>query len=512
MNFKLSKTHQVYFVAALISVLLSALTIYHYPVFNGDGVLYFKTATAFWTGGIKAAIVVYGWPFYSIVLAIVSHVFHLSLLHSGYLLNYIFSVLTVLIFIKIVKELGGTTKLLWIAALVMLAYIDFNHFRADILRDNGYWFFYLLSVFYLFRFIQNTRCIYAILWGFSILIGALFRIEGAIFFLLAPFIIFLFKDMSFFQKLKSYFKLNVVLIALALVMSAVFMSHLTQGYHSEKLSDSFSQVISGVSTIYYSLNSMWLNTKLHVIGPLAVNESANFVFFGLFGLYVYSVLALISLGYFIAAIYAQLKKVNPGFGNNRLILFWCIFINLLVTSAFFLQNQGFLSDRYIIPLALTFMIFVPFGLSYLYERWQECPKKWNGNNILFWFVCLTIIWMAVGSLWRFGPSKIYIYKSARWIRKNTPQDSKVYTNHTVLGTLVERKSGGFTPTYSVYFTYQKISQRPWSGYNYAIFITSSGDKKYVSQIEKTMKQKPIEVYYDNHRRDQAYIFKITRKK
>lgn len=511
MNFKLSKTHQVYFVAVFISLFLSVLTIYHYPVFNIDGLLYFKAANVFLAHGLKASMDIYAWPLFPVLLAYISKVFHLSLLQAAYLLNFIFSTLIVLMFIKLVQELGVSTRLLWLAALVILVYIDFNHYRSDVLRDHGYWFFYLFSIFSFLRFTQTFKWSDAILWGLSILIATLFRIEGGIFFLLAPFIIFLFKDISFFQQLKSYIKLNILLIALVLIMLAFFITHLSSSYHSEKLSGSIYNISSGLTVIINQLNDMYVHTKQYIIGPLAINDAANFVFFGLLGLYLYTIISLISLGYLIPAIYAQFNNMMPNQTNKRFVLFWYILINLIVTSAFFLQNQGFLSDRYLIPLALTLMLFVPFGLNYLYQHWRKHSQQLNIHNLLFWFVCLTIVWMAVGSLWRFGPSKVYIYKSAQWIRKNTPADAKVYTNHAVLGTLVERQSGGYDPAQADYFTTQKIAQKPWTGYNYAIFVMTSDDQKYIVQIEQTMEQLPIEAYYDNHHRDQAYIFQFKKR-
>ncbi len=510
MNFKSSKTYQVYFVAAIASIFLSILRFYHYPVFNIDGLLYLKAANAFLSQGLKASMSVYGWPFYSIILALISKSLHLTLLHTGYLLNYIFSVLTVLIFIRLVEELGGSTKLLWLAALIILTYLSFNHFRADILRDNGYWFFYLLSIFYLFRFMQNTKWSYAILWGLSILIGALFRIEGIMFLLLVPFVVFFCRQFSMTDRFKSYIKLNILLSVFVIILSVVFFLHHNVLLQSGRLYELLKEFSGGVH-LFVNFPSMNIGVKQHVIGQLAANDSVVFLFFGLLGLFLYNVVGIISLGYLVATCFARFKPENSSIRPMLLILAWYVAINVFVLSVYFLQQEGFLSDRYLIALALTLLIFVPFGLSYLYERWRECPKKLNVNNILFWFVCLTIVWMTVGSLHRFGPSKVYIYKSAQWIRKNAPKNAKIYTNHAVLGSLVERQSGGYEPQNSDYFTDQKIVQKPWAGYNYAIFVISNHDKKTILQIEQTMKQKPIQVYYGNHHRDQAAIFKIPKE-
>ena len=509
MNFKISNTRQVYFVAVAMSLLLSALTIYHYPVFNLDGVLYLKTAHVFLQQGLKPAIAVYELPFYSIVIALVSKLFHLSLIHTAYLLNYVFPALVVMTFLALVKELGASKKLLWLAAFVILAYIDFNHYRADFLRGQGYWFFYLLSIFFLFQYSKSFKWMFAFLWAVSALVAALFRIEGVVLFLLVPFVIFLFPGISFSEKVKQFLKINFILIIMSAVLAIVIILYRGALQNSGQIMVWLGQLTNGLSLIISSLQQMNAGLTNHVMGPIAQHQAAGFLVCGLIGLYFLNIVQVLSLGYLIPLLFAPVKNVLPINRTKHLILIWYVAINLLFTSVFFVQLGGFLSDRYLLPLTLTLLCFVPFGFAYLYERWKQRIKFWGFYQLMFLLTCLLVASMVIGSLYRFGPSKVYIYKSAVWIRKNAPASAKIYTNHEVLGALIERRSGGYEPAQSDYFTYQKITKKPWSGYNYAIFITSNRDKKHISQIEKTMNRAPIQVYYDNHRRDQAYIFRIS---
>ena len=245
-----------------------------------------------------------------------------------------------------------------------------------------------------------------------------------------------------------------------------------------------------------------------------------------------------SLGYLVSVIYAQIDEKLLSSCREKKILYWYIAINIIITSVFFVQVNAFLSGRYLIPLALTLLCFVPFGLSSLYHRWKARTKTWTIHNVLFWFVVFSMLVMTIGSLHRFGPSKGYIYKSAAWIRKNTPETATVYTNHEVLAFLTDRQFAEYHCGVAIkdqqveekhvpfsFFAIQgltmdvskkttcsvedNISQKLWEGYDYVILVVSKDNNELIDQFEGVAHVQPIKVFSDNPRRgDQSYIFKL----
>src|SRR5574338_787231 len=58
---------------ALLTVLLMATAILAGRIINPDGVLYIDTAQAFLDKGLSGALASYPWPFYPILIGLVSH-------------------------------------------------------------------------------------------------------------------------------------------------------------------------------------------------------------------------------------------------------------------------------------------------------------------------------------------------------------------------------------------------------------------------------------------------------
>lgn len=495
----------------IVSFLLTTITIYHYPVINIDGLFYFKIANRYLHEGGRATFSHCAWPFYPILLGVLQKFTHLGFLKIAYLLNYIFSALTVVVFALIVGELGGSKKQVWFGLLTILIFISFNHYRGEILRDHGYWLFYLFSVYFLMRFCKINRLFSAILWGASLFIALLFRIEGFLFLIFSPSVILFLQDIAFLQKIKMLFKLYFVPV-IALGLGVILLKHL--GLSSHQLNDTnrlYNEITSGFLLIYSNIHNMYWHIRQTAIGGLASNQDAAlFLVFGLVGLYLFDFLSVITWGFFIPIVCSIFLSGKELFSNSRRVLFIYVFINIALTFGFFLQYRGFLSSRYLFPMALTLALLVPFGFSILYQRWQCVPRKLNLNNLLFCLTCILMFAMLLGSLHRFGHSKVYIYKAAVWVRKNTTTDSKIYTNHAVLGYLTERSSGGYEPAQADYFSFDKMANQPWKGYDYAVFVTDNSHIKEMVAVEKMTNSEPLKVFFDNHNRDQAFIFRLSK--
>ncbi len=181
----LSPGQRLYFLAILGSIILSWL-LNRNALINPDGVLYIQTAQAFLQGGLDAALAVYKWPFYSILIALIHQITQLSMDNAAILLNTFLCILIVTGFISLVKRLGGNYQVQVCAAIIILLHTGLNDHRAYIIRDFGHWAFMLYAVYFLIVYAQNRQLRYALAFGCSIFIAFLFRTEALFILLFAP--------------------------------------------------------------------------------------------------------------------------------------------------------------------------------------------------------------------------------------------------------------------------------------------------------------------------------------
>ena len=143
--------------AVLISFALSAWAQYSDGIVNRDGILYLEAAAQLEQGQWSAALAVYTWPFYSALIALMSYLTGLGVEPAAHLLDALLFALMVWAFINVVAELGGDRKTLVAAALVVLLAPQLNEHRSDIFRDNGYWAFYLLSLWLFIKYMLRSK-------------------------------------------------------------------------------------------------------------------------------------------------------------------------------------------------------------------------------------------------------------------------------------------------------------------------------------------------------------------
>ncbi len=135
------------------------------------------------------------WPFYSVLIYAIARLTHFSYLNSAFLLNGFFTLISVLTFINLVNQLSKNQRVVWLAAAVILLAQEFNAVRTDIVRDHGFWAFYLLSVLFLLKYFRQSELNFfswpfSFGWAICLIVATLFRVEGVIFLILMPFAVF----------------------------------------------------------------------------------------------------------------------------------------------------------------------------------------------------------------------------------------------------------------------------------------------------------------------------------
>ena len=195
---------QLQFWIVLLSVLIATQVQYiQHGWINPDSVLYLEAAKFFSNGNWQAGFEVFPWPFYALCIALVNTITQLGVHFSAQLLNVLFFAIATYSYIQIIQLAGGKQKqmiagaLIWLSAQYMIGGV-----LEMLMRDQGFWAFFLLSIVFFIRFYQQHRLKDALLWQACIIVATLFRIEAILYLLFLPFILLFQIGLSTKQKWK----------------------------------------------------------------------------------------------------------------------------------------------------------------------------------------------------------------------------------------------------------------------------------------------------------------------
>lgn len=496
----------VYIAATVISLILSIWAAFKSAVINPDAICYVLSAESLKTDSVSSIMHLCAqaqWPFYSYLIYLVSSFTHLSYVASAYTLNGLFSLLSVLFFIKIVETLGGSLRTLWFAALVILLSHEFTNVREYIIRDHGFWAFYLGSLLSLLQFYRQPRFQTALIWAACCVLATLFRIEGAVFFLLVPLTAFMDRSCSFSHRIKHFFMLNVVLI-LGVACAGLWLYFHTAISIGKvgRLHELAQQVHSGLLVIADQYRMTRTALASYVLSTDAVVHS-DMILCALFvGWYAISLILNISWIYAAILIYGIATRATRFASTDRMVLLWYLFINVVITFSFLLERL-FLSKRYLIALSLVLMVWVPFILNTLAER----AKQSNKHRFVCVIVWICIFISALGGIFEFGYSKAYIRNAGRWLATNVPSSASIYTNDLQImyysnhfGTQIFTLPRDFTQLTT-------IQHARWKKFDYLALRLNNKSDAAANAILKNIHLLPVEVY-TNNRGDRVVIYKV----
>jgi hypothetical protein len=490
----------VYFTAAIVSVLLSYWIGSHHVVLNPDAICYLQSAELV-PQGLSAVMALCDqstWPFYQVLIAGLVAMTKCSYEHAAFMLNGLFSLFTVLIFIRIVALFTDNKRLLWLAAVVILFAHELNVFKQDIIRDHGFWCFYLLSIFFLLRFFQQKEWLAALGWSGSLVLATLFRIEGAIFLAFIPMLTWFEWKQPWFARLKAFVQLNLpmLLVAGLVLLVAIMHPEVSLGRLAElrshfQLSNFYTDVIQHYIALADELGRSVLGRS--------ENDKYLVYFFTLVVWYISIVISGLSLIYAVLFGYAVVKKSFKAECNAKLVLWGYIALNVLLTFIFLVQNQ-FVSKRYIIALALTLMLWVPFALNDLIAQWSK--RRWP--------LVLAIIFISisgVSSVYHLGGSKQYIRAAGDWLDQNVAQTAKIYSNDYQVMYYSQHFGNQIFAKQREYADLHGLQGGQWKQYDYLAIRLNKKSLITEAKLLHELDSLPVVVFTGKHSEDQIRIYR-----
>lgn len=502
-NVKVNSFPMAYGVAVLLSVFIFWLQWRTMTVINDDGILYLQGVKRYWDFGFSTAQQLYSWPFYSILIAWVSHFFTLEPEATALGLNLIFQIMITLSFMGIVQRLGGRPFILWLGMIVVLFFPVLHHFRVQIIRDFGFWGCYLGSIYSLMVYAQTRRWGYGIVWGMLVLLAGLFRVEGLVFLWTIPFVAWFLPAKGWRERLNIFCMLSSVGWAL---LGAIFIWLFTGSSHSVDQTGRFSQIpfalIHGADFTLNNLSLAISQMKQAVLSREARDAGWIILACGLVGYFLFM------LGKTFGIIYIGLwgygiKVRALILAKSELIIIIGLFLVNLLIDLYFTANFLFISERYVAALLFIPLLWVPFAIDRLWEYWQQRETKPR------WIIPTLTLTLAIISVFQFmdlGYSKIYLQKSGQWLRTETPINSRIYTNVPP----VFYYARGLTDEWpkGIDQRLMAIQDGSWNQYDYLAIRYPHADSLLQHEIETKINLLPFKIFA-NERGGRVIVYRTT---
>jgi hypothetical protein len=212
------RNHAVVAATAITSIAISLYLYAGRDIINSDGILYLDVSRAFLNEGFTAAMDMFAWPFFSILVGLVHVATGLNLENAALTLNAVFQLFTCLLFVRIYQEVASSDSRPWVAAIVILCFPLLNDYRGMVIRDFGFLVFLLAGLLQFLRYGKSHDWKNAIGWQLFMVLAALFRIEAIAFAAIAPFY-FVCRRAQLASNFIDYLRLNSLFLGAILLLA-----------------------------------------------------------------------------------------------------------------------------------------------------------------------------------------------------------------------------------------------------------------------------------------------------
>jgi hypothetical protein len=411
--------HLFWLIVAASIVLAARMQAIQHGWINPDSVLYLEAAKLIVIGDFRGAYNIFGWPFYALCIGIVSKLTGLGVHLSAQFLNMVFFGIATASFLKIIQLAGGKNLTLFAGALLLFGNL---YIVGDVLemlmRDEGFWAFYLTALVCFIRYLQHEKVSDAILWQVSIIIATLFRIEAILFLLFLPLITLWIKSST----IKEKFQLLLTVYSLSLVIGLVIVTAiLTQPQISMAQFGRLNEIFN--ANLYYEFTKLLFAQADKMSNLVLGSYLEEFAIPGLLLTFLYVIgskiltaAGWIGTGLALVGFKHSSKKIPI---TVRSILLTTCAIALFI-MALIIIKVFVLSSRYVVSLAWILLVFASFQLA---ELSSNSGKK---QRTLFIIICITLCLCFVKNILPKREGYNYQQNAVSWIKSHNTQNQAVF--------------------------------------------------------------------------------------
>lgn len=426
-NLEALSCRKLHWMAVGLSILIAAQVQYiQHGWINPDSVLYLEAAKLFTQGAWQAGFDVFNWPFYALCIAFVSKITTLNVHLTAQILNVLFFSIATYSFIQLIQLAGGKQRQIIVGALIWLsAQYMIGGVLEMLLRDEGFWAFFLTSIVFFIRFYKSGYYSDAFFWQISAIAATLFRIEAITYLLLLPFSLFFYQQATFSKKIKQFLKCNFLSI---IAIIGIFFAILIVDSVSMK---SFGRLNEVFTVNLYNELTKQLFTKSTIMSTQVLGRFLDeFAVPGLLMTFIYIIIiksisatGIVNIGLAAFAMQARKRLIN----DTVFYILIVVAIIALLNMSLIIVKVFVLSGRYVLALSFVLMILAAF---YLADLLQYLEQKNQRRKKIKWIVIALLAFMFLSLIKNILPKQDgynYMQDAIAWIdQHNLPKQEVFY--------------------------------------------------------------------------------------
>ena len=386
---------------------------------NPDTVLYFEQARLITLGDWRGAIKVFNWPLYGACIATVHKISGLGIHQSAQVLNVMFFGMATASFLTIIQLAGGGTRVMLAGTLLLFGG---QYLVGDVLemlmRDEGFWAFYLASLVFFIRYMQHNKLSDALLWQACIIIATLFRIEAICYLIGLPLSLLFMHEISWKSRLKRTLNAySIAIVGFFAIFAAIFLSKNLSISNFGRLQEVFTLNL-------YQEFTQKLFTQAQLMSSQVLGKYLEeYALTGLLLIFVYAIIAkTISATGLFAAIFAgfTLKNRGKNIEPKAYLVLKTAAIIALVSMALIIVKVFVLSGRYVAGLSWILLIL---GAFYFASLHITKDKK------IALITSMIVVVLCLGFVKNILPKRQgyhYMLEAAAWVKANNKENKPVF--------------------------------------------------------------------------------------
>ncbi len=469
---------------------------------NPDTVLYFEQARLIALGDWAGAIKVFNWPLYGACIAAVHKITGVDIHLSAQLLNMLSFGIATASFLTIIQLAGGGTRVMLAGTLLLFGG---QYLVGDVLemlmRDEGFWAFYLSSLVFFIRYMQHNKTSDALLWQTCIIIATLFRIEAICYLIGLPLSLLLVKGLRCKDRIKQIMEAySIGIIALTTIAGTIALSENVSISNFGRLQEVFTP------NLYQEFTKKLFTQASIMSSQVLGNYLDEFALSGLLLTFIYVIITkAISATGLIATVFAGLTLKNHGHNiepKAYLALKMAVIV-ALVSMALIIIKVFVLSSRYAAGLSWILLILGAFYFATLLA---------NKDKKIALIASLIIVALCLGYIKNILPKRQgynYMQEAATWLKQhNTNQESvfynesrmRFYTNEPFAGTWSDNElvvSDAISNKSIQNYTYLVISQSYIKLDKNALIISELQNYTEIKRFDSFKAKNSIVIYRKN---------------
>lgn len=395
---------------------------------NPDAVHYLEVARRFSVGDVSGAVSLYNWPLFPWLVAKLSQLTGLGLENAARSITIISFGIVTWSFLTLIREAGGSQRTL-IAGAVLLFSAPYliRSILPMIVRDQGFWAFYLLSLLFFLRFYQQQKWAHGLAWQLCIIVATLFRIEAVSLMVLLPLIVLVRRTFPWKARLNQFFQANTIpVFALLAILAVLAFSHDSR---LQVALGRLPEMIGRLQDSYYQI-TVGLHEKARIFGSEVLRSPlAGFAMLGLCATLAIVVVAKVIgasgwLSIFLLA-FDRKNSVPAPSKDARIVMLSAAAINLL-NLLVILLSVFLLSGRYALGLAFIILFFAAFRLQEFYETWLKRRQQSRLIRWVFPLFALLLLVSLLNNLIVTNPTRNYEQDAVAWAKQQAPQNARFY--------------------------------------------------------------------------------------